>query len=59
MLADQAGDWGAARQYLRRAARLDPGLLCTPHFLRRLAKVHAGRRVYLWARAAARGAGEA
>jgi len=44
MLADQAGDWAAARRYLLAAARSNPRLLRDSSLLRRLAKVSAGRR---------------
>ena len=45
MLADQAGDWGAARRYLLRAARGNPGFLADPSFTRRLAKLTAGKQL--------------
>jgi glycosyltransferase involved in cell wall biosynthesis len=44
MLSDQAGDWPAARRYMRRAIWLDPSLLRFPLVVRRLLKLHAGRR---------------
>ncbi|HRN66659.1 MAG TPA: glycosyltransferase [Promineifilum sp.] len=44
MLADQAGDWAAARGYLRKAVRLDPLLCVRPEIMRRFAKLHAGQR---------------
>ncbi|NIV37751.1 MAG: hypothetical protein GWN58_52560 [Anaerolineae bacterium] len=45
MLADQAGDWSAARGYLLEAIRFDPGLLRDRNVLRRFAKVMAGQRL--------------
>lgn len=45
MLADQAGDWGLARGYLRKAVRLDPALFVRPEIMRRLAKLHAGQQL--------------
>jgi len=44
MLADQAGDWAAARRYLLRAVASNPHLLRDLSALRRLAKVTVGRR---------------
>ncbi len=39
MLADRAGDWGLARNYMLRACRSDPALLANGNHLRRLLKV--------------------
>ncbi len=53
MLYDQAGDWGESRRLLLRALRADPALVASPVVLRRLAKVVAGKRAALLARATA------
>jgi len=45
MLSDQAGDWAAARRYLRRAIRSHPALLCNRSMARRLLKLSLGPRV--------------
>jgi len=45
MLADQAGDWAAARRYLIHAVYNNPHLLRDQRVLRRLAKVVAGRQL--------------
>lgn len=44
MLADQAGEWAAARCYLLRAVGSNPRLLRDGSVMRRLAKVTAGHR---------------
>jgi tetratricopeptide (TPR) repeat protein len=43
MLSDQAGRWGAGRQYLRRAVKANPRLASSPSVLRRYAKLSLGR----------------
>ena len=45
MLSDQAGDWNAARGYLRKAIRFHPLLLRDPSVCRRLIKLSLGQRV--------------
>jgi glycosyltransferase involved in cell wall biosynthesis len=45
MLADQAGDWSLARSYMMRAASADPAMVRDPSFVRRLAKLAAGKRL--------------
>ncbi|MDW8319665.1 MAG: hypothetical protein RMN53_17705, partial [Anaerolineae bacterium] len=45
MLSDQAGDWAAARRYMRRAIRCHPAFLRDPSVVRRLVKLHMGRRL--------------
>jgi tetratricopeptide (TPR) repeat protein len=45
MLADQAGDWAAARRYLLRAVRFRPRLLRDPMVVRRFAKLCLGQRL--------------
>lgn len=43
MLSDQAGDWAAARQYMRQAVKSSPALLRSATHIRRLLKLHVGR----------------
>ena len=45
MLSDQAGNWAAARHYLRRGLRANPALLTSRPTLRRLAKLLAGKQL--------------
>jgi glycosyltransferase involved in cell wall biosynthesis len=45
MLSDQAGKWTAARSYMRRAVRICPALLRDRSVVRRLVKLHLGRRL--------------
>lgn len=45
MLSDQAGDWTLARQHLWRALRANPRLALERGVVRRLAKLHVGRRL--------------
>ncbi len=45
ILSDQANHWSDARRYLRRAARTYPQLAVSYSFVRRILKVHAGRRL--------------
>lgn len=45
MLSDQAGDWAAARRYMRQAVRCSPALMRDPAVGRRLLKLHLGRRL--------------
>lgn len=44
MLSDQAGDWSAARRYLKQAIRSYPRLLRDPLVVRRLLKLSLGQR---------------
>lgn len=44
MLSDQAGDWAAARRYLRKALRWHPALLRDRSVSRRLIKLSLGQR---------------
>lgn len=44
MLSDQAGDWPAARRYLRQAIHAHPALLLDRSVLRRLAKLWSGKQ---------------
>jgi len=43
MLSDQAGEWGPARRYLRRAIQSHPGLARDPLVVRRCLKLSLGR----------------
>lgn len=43
MLSDQAGDWSAARRYIRQAVRAYPALLRDRSIIRRLLKLSLGR----------------
>lgn len=52
MLSDQAGQWAMARRYLRQALAADPRLLGSYPVVRRLLKVHAGKRLVRAARGA-------
>jgi GT2 family glycosyltransferase len=45
MLSDQAGQWGAAKQYLLKALQVNPRLGLNYLFVRRLLKVSAGPRL--------------
>jgi glycosyltransferase involved in cell wall biosynthesis len=45
VLSDQAGNWTAARRYMRRAVRICPALLRDRSVVRRLVKLHLGRRL--------------
>lgn len=45
MLSDQAGDWSAARRYIRQAVRAYPALLRDRSVARRLVKLSLGQRM--------------
>ncbi|MCD4737948.1 MAG: glycosyltransferase [Anaerolineae bacterium] len=45
MLSDQAGEWQLARRYLLRAIRADPKLLVSYAVVRRLLKLHLGKKM--------------
>jgi glycosyltransferase involved in cell wall biosynthesis len=59
MLSDQRGDWSSARRYMRGAVRAWPSLLRSDTAMRRLLKLHAGRKIVGLLRRGYRQAGNA